>query len=159
MSEVIDEEQRRRAKFPHELFMVNLGAHLLLGPLAIFLEIGRLGLLIPIGFSALIIAYSYWRTGQAQAEAFVHAHWQLALRRYRLLMLAYLISAVLIGIGWLLSFNIDPASPQKFLPVALTRIGVMPTVLMVLACFVLENGALGMALRGESPKLGGKDTG
>jgi hypothetical protein len=33
--------------------------------------------------------------------------------------------------------------------VALTRIGVMPTIIMVFACFVIGNGGLNQALRGE----------
>jgi hypothetical protein len=36
--------------------------------------------------------------------------------------------------------------------VALIRIGVMPSIIMVFVCFVMENGALNQALRHEVPE-------
>lgn len=153
MSTPIAQSQRQAAKTPHELFMVNLGAHLLLGPLVIFLGLGRLGLLVPVALSGLFIAYNVSRLQRfgADMSAFVKAHWRQALQRYRLLLIAYALSALLLGGAWLLGLAIEADSPQKFLPLALTRIGVMPTLVMVLVCLVLENSALGQALRGEWP--------
>jgi hypothetical protein len=61
----IEPAEIRAAKAAHELFMVNLGALLLLGPMAIFIDIGRLGLLLPLLFSAAFALYTYLKIPRA----------------------------------------------------------------------------------------------
>jgi hypothetical protein len=145
------QDEIRRAKAAHELFMVNLGAHLLLGPMGIFLDIGRLGILLPIFTSFLFIGYTLQRSRKLEPQQgyLTYLHWKLALRNYRFLLIGYGLTLLLLGISWLVEFSVDSASPNRFLSVALTRIGVMPTIIMVFACFVIENGALNQALRAE----------
>lgn len=141
----------KRAKSAHELFMVNLGTHLLLGPMGIFLKIGRLGILLPMVVSLLFMAYTFKRSNaiDRNQESFVFLHWKLALRNYRFLLYGYVLTVLLLTISWLVEFSAAPHSPGQLLSVALTRIGVMPTIIMVFACFVIENGGLNQALRGE----------
>ena len=140
----------KQAKLPHNLFMVALGGQLLLGPAAIFLEVGRMGLLLPLGFSLIFFIYSFIKSRDT-AHWFIMQHWQLAMRRYKLLYIAYTITIIILVLSWFIGTNIDPTSPQKFLPVALTRIGVMPTIIMTFVLLVLENGGLSMATKGELP--------
>ncbi|MBF0471189.1 MAG: hypothetical protein HQL48_07405 [Gammaproteobacteria bacterium] len=150
----VSEEERRQARKPHDLFMISLGGQLLLGPAAIFLEIGRIALLLPLSFSLLFFLWS-WRESKRCEQGkswFVASHWRLALSRYRLLYIGYAITTLFLLLGWLLSVTIDPHSPQKFLAVALTRIGVMPTIIMVLVTLVMENMGLNMAQQGELPQ-------
>ncbi|HEX9801921.1 MAG TPA: hypothetical protein VGB35_01595, partial [Gammaproteobacteria bacterium] len=87
----IDESLIKPAKAAHELFMVNLGTLLLLGPMSIFLGIGRLGILLPILVSLLFILYTFQKTRRlaADGEWFVRMHWLLALRTYRLLAIGF----------------------------------------------------------------------
>lgn len=148
----VDEGTIKRAKGAHELFMVNLGMLLLLGPLAIFLGIGRLAVLLPMGVTALFVFYFWRRVNSAGQTWFVQAHWRLALHNYRFLAIGFALTVVMLLISWVVSITIDHESPSRFLAVALTRIGVMPTIIMVFACFVIENGALNMALRSELPQ-------
>lgn len=149
----VGQDEIKHAKAAHELFMVNLGTHLLLGPMGIFLSIGRLGILLPIFVSFLFIAYTLQRSRKLDTQQgyFVSLHWKLALRNYRFLLIGYGLTLLLLGVSWLVEMLVDPASPNRFLSVALTRIGVMPTIIMVFACFVIENGALNQVLRGELP--------
>lgn len=149
----IDEALIKPAKAAHELFMVNLGTLLLLGPMAIFLGIGRLGIVVPILVSLLFILYTYLKhRSLAQRGAwFVRMHWQLALRNYRLLGIGFVLTLLFLLLSWGLEQAIEPHSPSHFLAVALTRIGVMPTIIMIFACFVIENGALNQVLRHEVP--------
>ncbi len=150
----IDEAQIKPAKAAHELFMVNLGMLLLLGPMAIFLDIGRMGIVLPILVSLLFILYA-WRRSLHLARSgpwFVHVHWRLALRNYRLLVIGFALTLIFLLISWGLEQAIDPQSPSHFLAVALTRIGVMPTIILIFACFVIENGALNQVLRHEVPE-------
>lgn len=141
----------KSAKAAHELFMLNLGALLLLGPMSIFLEIGRLGLFIPMFFSSLFVIYTYFKIPKT-THWFVEMHWRLALSNYRWLFLGYLITGLLLLISWLIASNSQTESPSQLLAVALIRIGVMPSIIMVFVCFVMENGALNQALRHEVPK-------
>jgi hypothetical protein len=149
----IDEALIKPAKAAHELFMVNLGTLLLLGPMAIFLGIGRLGIVLPILVSLLFILYTYLKNRSlAKSGAwFVQMHWQLALRNYRFLGIGFGLTLLFLLFSWGLEQSLDPHSPSHFLAVALTRIGVMPTIIMIFACFVIENGALNQVLRHEVP--------
>ncbi|MGM0593814.1 MAG: hypothetical protein ACQETD_04685 [Pseudomonadota bacterium] len=149
----IPQEQLKAARSAHELFMVNLGALLLLGPLSIFLGIGRGAILIPMAVSALFVLYT-WRRGRRLAESgdwFVAVHWRAALRNYRWLFIGFALTVVFLLISWALESSLDPHSPTHFVAVALSRIGVMPTLVMLFASFVIGNGGLNQVLRHEVP--------
>ena len=151
MAYTIDQAELKAAKNAHEVFMMNLGALLLLGPMTIFLGVGRIGILIPILFSGAFVLYSYRRFRRAQSW-FVQIHWRLALRNYRWLYLGYGITTLLLLVSWLVESGASADSPSQLLAVALIRIGVMPSLIMVFACFVMGNGALNQALRHEVPE-------
>lgn len=149
----IDESLIKPAKAAHELFMVNLGTLLLLGPMSIFLGIGRLGILLPILVSLLFILYTFQKTRRLAADGawFVRMHWLLALRTYRLLAIGFALTLLFLLLSWGLEQSLEPHSPSHFLAVALTRIGVMPTIIMIFVCLVIENSALNQVLRHEVP--------
>ncbi len=144
----LEPSEVRAAKAAHELFMVSLGALLLLGPMSIFLGIGRLAILIPLLFSLAFVLYTYLKISRAPSW-FIAMHWRLAFHNYRWLFVGYAITVLMLLVSWLVESNSSAGSPSQFLAVALIRIGVMPTVIMVFACFVIENGALNQALRHE----------
>lgn len=149
----IPQEQLKPAKAAHELFMVNLGALLLLGPLAIFMGIGRLGIVLPMLVSVLFVAYS-WQRSRSLTETgpwFVAMHWRAAVANYRWLFIGFALTLLFLLISWLLERSLDPHSPSHFVAVALTRIGVMPTLIMLFASFVIGNNALNQVLRHEVP--------
>lgn len=149
----IPEQELKAAKSAHELFMVNLGALLLLGPLSIFMGVGRAGIVMPMLVSVLFLLYTYSRSRRLAGEGpwFVAAHWRLALRNYRWLFIGFALTIVFLLISWALESSIDPHSPTHFVAVALTRIGVMPTLIMIFASFVIGNGGLNQVLRHEVP--------
>jgi len=80
----------------------------------------------------------------------VMAHWKMALRRCRLLLIGYAITGTVLLLAWLLSLGMQ-GHMKEIMFTALTRIGVMPTVILVFVCFVMESNALFMAARGEVP--------
>lgn len=151
MAYIIDESEIKSAKNAHELFMIGLGGLLLLGPLSIFLGIGRIALLIPILYSSGFALYT-WRRLLKPASWFIEMHWRLALGNYRWLFIGFAISAVMLLLSWFVESSADPNSPSQFLAMALVRIGVMPSIIMVFACFVMENGALNQVLRHDVPR-------
>ncbi|MGE0079880.1 MAG: hypothetical protein AB7U81_01135 [Thiohalomonadaceae bacterium] len=145
--------ERNRAKNPHELFILNLIVfHLLLAPAAIALGIGAWALLLPVTLSGAVMTYILFRTRRAERRDpwFVMAHWQITLRRCRLLLIGYAISGGILTLAWLLGMTMQP-NMREIMFTALTRIGVMPTIILVFVAFVLESNALFQAARGEVP--------
>jgi hypothetical protein len=151
MAFVIEVSEVKAAKAAHELFMINLAALLLLGPMSIFLGIGRISIVIPLLFSTSFVLYTCFRISHSRSW-FTEMHWRLALRNYRWLFLGYSFTVLLLLASWLVESMSGTDSPGQMLAVALIRIGVMPTIIMVFACFVIENGALNQALRKDVPE-------
>ena len=149
----LEDGARRAAKTPHELFMINLAVfHLLLGPGAIIL-IGGGALALPVTLSALVMLYSWWRRRVLEGEApwFVVVHWRLALRRYRILLVGYLLTALILGAGLLVGMGAESQVSRDMLFTIFSRFGAMPTVLAVFVCLVLESSALYQATGGQVP--------
>jgi len=150
-AEAIQQEDRKSAKLPHNIFMLNLAlVHLLMTPAVIALEIGIVGILLPLFISLSIMAYTYFNS---KKEAFiqhpyVQKNWALALKRYRLLLIAYGVTAGLMGIGSLLAMASPDPNMQDILQTVFIRIAVMPTLLMVMICFYLESSAINLATKG-----------
>ena len=147
-------EQASRARQPHNLFMLNLAlAHLLMTPAAIALEIGILGMLVPFLISISIILFTYIRSQNINPDTdwFVFTHWKLALRRYRLLVISYAVTAGFILLGWLLASSSPDPNMQDILLTVFLRIAIMPVLIMVMINFYLESTAISMATKGEIP--------
>jgi hypothetical protein len=147
----IDEILRKKGKTPHELSMMNLVAcHLIAAPASIVLDIGLLGFLVPLALSLSVIAFIWYRaTAGAKKDAwFVAAHWRLSANRTRILLIGYAISAVILGMAMMATAGSDKAN---IMMVAISRVAVVPTLLTVMVCFVLESGSIYQAGRGEVP--------
>lgn len=147
----IDETLRKKGKTPHEISMMNLVAcHLIAAPASIVLDVGLLGFLIPLALSLSVIAFIWYRAtvGAKKDPWFVAAHWRLSANRTRILLIGYTISAVILGIAMMATAGSDKAS---LMMVAISRVAVVPTLVTVMVCFVLESGSIYQAGRGEVP--------
>lgn len=152
----INDETKKRARWPHDLFVLNiLFFHLLLTPATIVLGIGEWGLLLPLALSGMVIGYIYYR-GRTEQEWFVAAHWRLALNRCKLLAGGYLGSAIIFLIGWLISLQ-SQGDMQHIMLIVFTRIAIMPTLVMAMVTVVMEASATGTVSRGEVPDSVVKD--
>ena len=152
MKASIDTLTVKNAKQPHNIFLLNLALiHLLMTPATLILEIGVTGMLVPLLFSLSIMLFSLVKSNNLHKNEhwFIHAHWQLALNRYRMLLISYAISIGLMLIGWLISTTSADANMQDILRTVFIRIAIMPTLLMVMISFFLESSALSMAGKGE----------
>ena len=148
----ISDTTRSQAKTPHNLFMLNLALfHLLMTPAIIVLDVGEIGMLLPLFLSLTVMIYTWRRANAAHDDWFVFAHWQLAVRRYRLLLIGYAVTAALLLLGWLLTLSTADPNMRDILQTVLLRIAVMPVVLMVMVDFYLESSALFQATNGEVP--------
>lgn len=150
-------EEIKKAQFPHNLFITGLFLFdLLMTPAVLALKIGMIGLLIPLLLSGAMIAFIYLRSKKTTTW-FVDAHWKLSFSRARLLMLGYAISGALIFLAWLVDISMRDPNMGRIVWTALTRVALMPTVILVLACAVMEFGAYAQAGKREVPdKLAAK---
>lgn len=150
----ISEEARRKARTPHEIFMFNLAVfHLMLAPVSFFLMRDITALLIPLTFSLVVISYIFIQGKRLEATGpwYVMVHWKLGFRRGIYMMIAYSVSAAIILAGWLVTLGIDKHTTQDIVFTVFSRIGVMPTFVLVVLNFVLESGSIYQAGRGEVP--------
>ena len=158
----VDEKTRRRGKTPHELSMINLMFFNLLlgaGTVVLFLtkaeivkSIGNWGVALPLLASLSVIAFIHLKAQRAvQHEPwFVAAHWRLAMKRSRLLLIAYSVTGLFIAGGFLIASGADKNMQDIVITIA-SRIGAVPTLLTVMVSFVLESGSIYQAGRGEVP--------
>lgn len=145
----IEDDVTKKAKTPHELFMLNLVAfHLLAAPASIVLEIGLMGFLIPLGLSLSFIGFLWLKNiyGLSQQHWFVQLHWRLSAKRTLILLVGYAITASILLFAFLVTSGSDKSD---IMMVALSRVAAVPTLITVMVCFVLESSAIYQAGRGE----------
>ena len=145
------EAEVKQAQVPHNLFISGVFFFdLLMTPAVLALKIGMIGLLIPLLLSGALIAYIYLRSRKTTSW-FVDMHWKLSFSRARLLMLGYAISAVLIFFAWLISISMHDHNMGHIIWTALTRVALMPTLILVLVTSVLEFGSYAQTSKREVP--------
>ena len=145
------QDEIKKAQLPHNLFISGLFAFdLLMTPAILALKIGMIGLLIPLVLSGALIAYIYLRSRRTTSW-FVDAHWKLAYSRGLWLLLGYAITAALILIAWLITLGMHDHNMRHILWTALTRIALMPTLILVLITAVQEASAISLATKREVP--------
>lgn len=141
----------RLAQSPHNLFISGLFMFdLLMTPAVLALKIGMVGLLIPLVCSGALIAWIYLRSRKTTTW-FVDMHWKITFSRSKLLMLGYAISATLIFLAWLISLTTRDHNMSHIIWTALTRVALMPTVILVLVTAVMEFSSYAQAGKREVP--------
>ena len=147
----LSESEKRSARWAHDLFVLNIFFfHLLLTPATLVLDLGRKGMLIPLAFSGVVIAYTWWRA-RSEQRPFVAAHWQLAFRRCKLLIWGYAGTAAIFLLAELLTSGMKDAHMANIMLTVVTRIAIMPTLIMAMVTVVMEAAAGGQAGKGEWP--------
>lgn len=146
----ITEQERKNARHPHEILLINLVTNHIL----IFVAILGLAktypalLLVVPAISITILSYLLFRARRALTTApwFEKCHWQLCRQRSRffiamLAIMGLVITAVLLVAG-------GEPKPQHY---ALGGVGMLPTLLSVLALIVMESDAMHQARQGKLP--------
>lgn len=180
----VDEDQRRKGRAPHELAMINLllfnlliGVALLAGSMAepdsLIHKLKWPAVALPLAASLVVMVITWIRAARAAKHAawFAAAHWRLTAARWRVLLLAYVISAGVVSLAFIGGDGDTTAFEARIadLPPAMqamerrkaasqdmgaaiwARIGVVPLLLTVMTLIMLESGALYQAGRGEVP--------
>jgi hypothetical protein len=148
----VSESEKKAARWAHDLFVLNIFFfHLLLTPATIMLGIGLEGLLIPLALSLSVIAYIYYR-GHREPRWFVAAHWRLAFNRCKLLLIGYALTAAILLLVELLTMGMKDAHMANIMVTVITRIAIIPTLIIVMVTVVMEASATSLVSRGEVPE-------
>lgn len=151
----ISPEEGKRAKWPHEIFLINLiFNHVLLfcTTAAVVGSFPYIPLLVPI-ISFSIIGYILIKAGSVNAgneSSFVKAHWQIAARRNRFFMLLLTVACTITGGGLWLSNMMGWGKIQTIALIG--GIGLLPFMAALLVLVVLGNESVFMARNGRLPK-------
>ena len=86
-----------------------------------------------------------------QNHWFVAAHWQLALHRYLILVIAYGVTLLILGLAWLATHGDQAANTADILFAALSRVAIMPTLVSLMILALMEAGAMFQAMKGQLP--------
>lgn len=147
----VSKSEIKQAHTPHNLLIIGLfSLNLLMTPAVLALKIGMTGLLIPLLSTGALIVYMRLRS-QKTTLWFVDAHWRLAVKNSRGLLLGYTVTAGLILIAWLVSLTAHEASMKHILWTALTRIALLPTLAGVMVTAIMEASAISLATKQEVP--------
>jgi len=151
----ITPEEGRRARWPHEIFLINLifnHIFMFCATVAVFGTFPLLTALVPaISFS--IIGYILIRARQVAAGGeswFVKAHWQIAARRNRFFMLLLAVTCMVSGGGLWLSGILGWAKIPTIALIA--GGGLLPFMVALLVLIVLGNESVYMARDGRLPE-------
>lgn len=145
----VSEEDIKAAKWPHDLFLINLIFNHILMFVA-FLSASSLWqwvIIVPIA-SLLILVYSLWRAKKSlTADSwYVKCHWQICHKRS--MMFIGMIVLMLLAMTAILLVSDGNPRPQH---IALGGAAILPTMVMVLVLIVFETEALDDARKGRVP--------
>lgn len=151
----ISPEEGRHAKWPHEIFLINLifnHIFVFCATVAVFGTFPWLTALVPL-ISFSIIGYILFKARQVAAgddSWFVKAHWQIAAGRNRVFMLLLSVTCVVAGGGLWLSKLLGWAKIPTIALIA--GVGLLPFMVVLLVLIVLGNESVFMARDGKLPK-------
>lgn len=151
----ISAEEGRHAKWPHEIFLINLifnHIFVFCATVAVFGTFPLLTALVPaISFS--IIGYILIKARQVATgddSWFVKAHWQIAAGRNRVFMQLLTVTCVVASGGLWLSRMLGWAKIPTIALIA--GVGLLPFMVVLLVLIVLGNESVFMARDGKLPK-------
>ncbi len=148
-------EEMVRAKWPHEIFLINLVFnHILVfaSTFGVFSTFPRMVLVVPLT-SFIITGYILFKAKQIAAgneTVFVKAHWVVANKRNTHFMWLLTITCVVIGGGFWLS---KVMGWSKIATIALLGgVGLLPFMVSLLVLIVLGNDSMYQARHSKMPR-------
>ena len=151
----IPKEETFRAKWPHEIFLINLVFnHILVfaSTFGVFSTFPYMVLIVPITSFAITgyILLKARSSARSDETHFVKSHWVIADKRNKHFMWLLVATCTLIGGGLLLS---KLMSWSKIATVALLGgVGLLPFMVCLLILIVLGNDSMYQARHGKLPK-------
>ena len=145
----ISEQDSKKAKIPHEIFLTNLiFNHILLFVTIISASsLAHYVVIVPIfSILSLIAIFIGARRARTKASWYVSGHWQICVKRSRIFLTMIIILLVIIGIIWTLAEG--NLRPQHW---AIGGAAILPVMVTILVLIVMESEALHHAKIGMLP--------
>lgn len=145
----VSDEDIRHAKWPHDLFLINLiFNHIFM--FAAFLSASSLWhwvILVPVA-SLIILLYTMWRAKKSLTidSWYVKCHWQICFKRSKIFI--GMIVLMLLAMGGVMLISGGDPTPMQIAPAGAI---ILPTMVMVLVLIVLETESLDDARKGRVP--------
>jgi hypothetical protein len=153
----VSEEECQKARVPHEIFLTNLiGNHILwfVSSLGVANDYWQPVAMVPV-ISLTTIFYTMWRAKRARKEEeswFVMCHWQLAVKRSRILLGVMLFLLAVAVLGWVAYTYLGLMDIA--VKAMIGGMGILPVMVTVLVLIMMEIDAMHQATQGKlSPKI------
>jgi len=150
----VSEIEKKKAKVPHDLFLVNLiGNHILMFVSTLGLATSwAWPLLFVPAISVCILAYTLWRGKKSLSidPWFVSCHWQICVKRSKTFIIMLCIALVVSALGW---YGYSQLGWMKEAVYALIfGLGLFPIMVTVLVLIIMESEGLHSATQGKLPE-------
>jgi len=147
----VSEEERQKAKVPHELFLTNLiGNHILwfVSSLGVAGDYWQPLAMVPV-ISLITVFYTMWRAKRVRSEEswFVMCHWQLAVKRSRILLGVMLFLLTVVILGWVAYTYLGLMDIA--VKAMIGGMGILPVMVTVLVLIMMEIDAMHQATQGK----------
>ena len=149
MQFTISEEESKKAKHPHDIFLLNLIFNHILIFVAILSasSLAQYVVIVPI-ISVMSMIYIFIGAARAKTKSswYVNGHWQLCVKRSRIFLTMILIVSAVFVVLWLISDG--QLKPQHW---ALGGAAFFPAMVTVFALIIMESEGLHHAKIGKLP--------
>lgn len=150
----VTEEEAKKAKVPHEIFLTNLiGNHILWFVAALGLARSNWYPLamVPV-VSIICLSYTIWgaRRSRRNDSWFVMCHWQIGARRSKVFLIMFLIFGLISGLGWVAYTHLGMMKEAVYAIIG--GAGVLPIMVTTLVLIIMESDVLHQATQGKLPK-------
>lgn len=151
----VSPDDAKRAKWPHEIFTINLVFnHILVfaTTLGVFSTFPLLLLIVPVT-SFVIITYIFVRAKQVATSNepwFIKSHWRIAAKRNRQFTLLLSVALAILGGGFWLSKTLGWSKVATL--ALLGGVGLLPFMVTLLLLIILGNESIHLARVGKLPK-------
>ncbi len=147
----VSEADRHKAKIPHEIFLTNLiGNHILwfVSALGVAGDYWQPLAMVPV-LSLVTIFYTFWRAKRVSSEGpwFVMCHWQLAVKRSRILLGVMFFLLAVAVLGWVAYTYLGLMDIAVKAMVG--GMGILPVMVTVLVLIMMEIDAMHQATQGK----------
>ena len=145
----VNEEEAKKAKLPHDLFLINLiFNHIFM--FAAFLSASSLWkwvIMVPI-FSFIVLTYTIFRARYSLKNDswYVMCHWQICAKRSWIFI--GMISLMLLAVAIILLVSGGHPRPQQ---IALAGIAILPTMVTTFVLIIMETVSLDDSRNGRVP--------
>jgi len=149
----ISDEEKKKAKFPHDLFLVNLiGNHILAFVATLGLASSWAWPMLIVPIVSIIILGTIIRKGIQSRKSgswYVMCHWQIALKRSIFFIKMILVISVIVAIGLYGYTNLGWMKEAVFAMIG--GVCILPIMVTTLILIIMESDALHQAGEGKLP--------